>query len=294
MSLSVETLKSLAKRWIILLSGALLLIFITLLLGRFIDTPLDIRILLAGNPDHYIPVLDQLVVFTTDFSVYVFALLIVSWQIGYFCSRGSESARIRCSYLFRAFAVLLCVYHWCGLFWHGTSLFWWSGYEYKSVFFPLGLAFLISFWFAGLSYVRCSEETLKKLSYVFWLTLLTVILTNPIGEDHIKSIIQRPRPLHEHYAAWNAKIRTIPDEVVRGGYSYISGHSSSLFALVTPLFWAVRNKWVRVGLILWAAFHAWTRVYTAAHFPYCITMGSLFGFAMGTLVYKVFWKYDRI
>jgi membrane-associated phospholipid phosphatase len=45
---------------------------------------------------------------------------------------------------------------------------------------------------------------------------------------------------------------------------------------------------VKIALLAWALIHAYSRVYLAAHFPYCSLIGAALGFLMATLITKVF------
>jgi membrane-associated phospholipid phosphatase len=84
------------------------------------------------------------------------------------------------------------------------------------------------------------------------------------------------------------------DEIVRGGYSYYSGHSSGLFAAVTPMIWAVKNPKLKLFFFGWATLHAFSRIYLAAHYPFCVLIGSIAGFIWGTLVVICFKIYRPI
>lgn len=276
-----------AKRWSLFLALFGLLYLFTYVLGIFCDAPWDIKLLLLGNPDRYIPVLDELVILSTDFDTYFFVLVALAWQIGYFISRGSARRKEIMARVFIGLGVLFALWHGAGLFVHKWKIFWWSEYDYKVVFIPLAIAFYAAFHFMGRLYVRMSDDDQRRLMWAFWLALLAVVFTNMIGEDHIKASVQRHRPLHESYQEWNGAVRILKDEIVRGSYSYISGHASSFFTLLGLYFWVFRHRGIRAALLGWAAFHAYTRVYTAAHFPYCTIMGSLFGFAVATMIWFI-------
>lgn len=282
-----------ALRSVLFLTLFTALFSVYLFLGKFVDAPWDKAVLLFLNPDVKIPVLDQLVILETDFATYWVAISLIAWTIGYYSSRGSESRREKTCTVMHVLGVLWCVWHLCGLFVWKQGIFWWSEPHDKIVFVPLALAFYASFRLIGLSYVRLSDETQQRLAGLFWMTIVAVIFTNMIGEDKLKSIVQRHRPLHESYAPWNEAIRILPDEVVRGSYSYISGHASSFFALVTAFAWAFKSWKVRTVLWGWAAFHAFNRIYTAAHWPYDTILGALFGFIVASMVYFIFRRDDE-
>jgi len=274
--------------WIILFAVYTLLVEITLFCARFINDPLDRAILLALQPDHYVPILDEFIILVTDFSVYVFGLTALTWQITYLICRNNPVRLRRATRAWQVMAIVFGIYHALGVVFYKHGVFWWGKYEYNGVFLVLGLILFLAFWYGAKTFAAWDAATQRRWSRVFWLTLLTVCFSNFHGENYIKKTIGRPRPFAPANAPWNEEVRKIKDEVVCGGPSYISGHASSLFALLTPTFWAVRRKRVKAGLFGWASVHAYTRVYTAAHFPYCAFMGSLFGFAVGTLVFMLF------
>ena len=134
-----------------------------------------------------------------------------------------------------------------------------------------------------------SDDTMRRFSRVFWLVLLAGVMTDFGITQPIKETIKRPRPFNDANKPWNEKIRPIPEEVLKGTNSFPSGHTSGTFALLTPLFWFARDRRVRAGLMLWATLQGVGRVYTAAHFPFCVLMGGLLGFGMGTLIFFTLW-----
>ncbi len=280
MDFSFHSLAIRLRPWGIVLGGFLLIFGFVLLMARLIHDPLDRVILLACNPDHYVPVIDELMILITDFSVFVFSVLFISWEVAYLICRGRPHRRWWVSRALLVLGVLSGLYYATGVFR--------AQYEYTIIFLPLGMIFLAGYCYLGWTFAHWDEKALRRGSLVFRLTLLSVFLTNAIGEDSIKKIVGRPRPLAGLNEDWNAPIRRIPDEIVRGGYSYVSGHASSLFALTTPMALATSNPWIRGAIFTWAAVHAYTRVYTAAHYPYCALMGSVLGFAIGALVFAAF------
>jgi membrane-associated phospholipid phosphatase len=129
------------------------------------------------------------------------------------------------------------------------------------------------------------DAWMRSFGRMFWLALLSVYLTDFVATDYLKEAVARPRPLNGANKPWNEQVRIIPDEVLRGNNSYPSGHTSSTFALLTPYFWYTRKRKVRAGLMTWCVLQGFSRVYTAAHFPFCCLMGALLGFGVGTLVF---------
>jgi membrane-associated phospholipid phosphatase len=156
----------------------------------------------------------------------------------------------------------------------------WKQYEYKGVFIFLGLTVFMGFWF-GSTYTDYDDETLKRINHIFWLSLLSLILNEIAVQGVIKHVVFRPRPLSELNANWNFNLRVLADENIKHGTSYVSGHASALFAVLTPVFWNCRKKVVKISALSWAILNAYSRVYVAAHFFYCAFMGSIIGRILG-------------
>ena len=77
--------------------------------------------------------------------------------------------------------------------------------------------------------------------------------------------------------------------VLKDNNSFHSVHTSGTFALLAPFFEFPRDRRVRAGLMLWATLQGIGGGYTAAHFPFCVLMGGLLGFGMGTLIFFTLW-----
>lgn len=280
MAFSIQKAGVWLRPWAIVLAGFALIFGFTLLMSLLINDPLDRAILIACNPSQYIPVIDELMILLTDYSVLVFSVLFLSWGVAYLICRGRPHWGWWVNRMLQVMGVGFGLYFGSGVFWAKA--------EYTIIFVPLGFIFLAGYCFVGWTFVHWDEQKLRRGALVFRLTLLSVFLTNAIGEDKIKELVGRPRPLAAVNDEWNEPIRRIPDEIVRGGNSYVSGHASSLFALTTPMALAASNPWVRGAIFAWAVLHGYTRVYTAAHYPYCALMGSFLGFAVGALIFYAF------
>lgn len=253
---------------------------ITYAASFFINDEMDWRILLFLNPDSVVPVVDDLMILITDFSMLGFGLLFLFWEIGYQTWKRTQVTRENVEKMLRIIGLI-------SLFFIASAYFW-AGYEHSTIFFPLALIFFGAFWFIGTTMTRYEEERLQQINRVFWITLLATLLTELSAEVIIKNLVARPRPLSDAYAAYNGGIRTVADEIVRYGYSYVAGHAAVFFAMTTPIAYFASKKWVKAGLFIWASVHAFTRIYLAAHFPYCTIIGAALGFSMATLVTGAF------
>jgi len=236
---------------------------------------LDRPLLLAVNHSSTLPGLNALMILVTDFSVPYVAVLLSLWGLG---AEAVERGFVRARALEIAFPVVGCgIALWLSISFLPTYTEWTA---------PLATSLLAIaglFW-AGRSYRRLPPETLTRLRRAFWLSLLSILIVEACIELLVWHTPFRPRPFAHENALWNSALLAVPDEYVRHGNSYVSGHAAALFALLTPFIWAVRRASLKILLLAWATLHAISRVYVAAHFPYCVVMASFLGASVGTLL----------
>ncbi|MDJ0869124.1 MAG: phosphatase PAP2 family protein [Myxococcota bacterium] len=235
-------------------------------------------LLLWLNPDRPVPGLDALVVLVTDFATPLLGVCLVGWAVGYQLQvRGRVSAaRLRAAS--RVAGVVV------GAALAGTVAVAEGHANPAGAALSALAAFALVTWL-GASYGRLDAERLAAWYRTGWLALAAVLLSE-LARELLDEVAARPRPLADANAAWNAALRVLPEERASRGSSYVSGHASTIFALLTPFFWCARSRSVRTALIALALGVSLTRLYVAAHFPLCVAMGGVLGFAMGTLVFR--------
>jgi membrane-associated phospholipid phosphatase len=251
---------------------------ITYLFSFIIPEKADWKVLIAINTATRVPGLDELMLLITKFSMAGLGLLFVCWEVTYQLSKANRKARQKAGMAFKLQGVLFATV--C------PSILFWAGYEPPLLLIPPGFIILAAFWIVSFTFTKCSEKELEGFNVIFWVTLFAVLLTELSGEVIIKKIVARPRPLSQVYSHLNSGLRKIPGEIVESGYSYVAGHSCVFFAMITPLVWYISRIEVKALLLLWAALHALSRVFLAAHFPFDSLMGSALGFFMATMVVK--------
>jgi len=236
---------------------------------------LERKILLAVNRSSELPGLNALMILITDFSVPYVAVLLSLWGLG---AEAVERAWVRPRTLEIAFPIVgAAIALW---------LLVWLLPTYTEWLAPLTTAILaiVGLSFAGRSYRRVPPETLLRFRRAFWQSALSILIVEACIELLVWHTPFRPRPFAHENALWNSALLVVPDEYVRHGNSYVSGHAATLFALLTPFVWAVRRASLKILLLLWASLHALSRVYVAAHFPYCVVMASFLGISIATLL----------
>jgi undecaprenyl-diphosphatase len=101
--------------------------------------------------------------------------------------------------------------------------------------------------------------------------------------NFIKNYFGRLRPNND--SSINEMIRIIKHS---GGYSFVSGHSTTSFA-VTVFMIATLKKYYKFPLLLliWPILFAYSRIYVGVHFPIDIFIGMLLGITIGYIFYKI-------
>ncbi len=100
----------------------------------------------------------------------------------------------------------------------------------------------------------------------FWFPALSLLLS-ALSVNVLKLLIGRPRPYSSH-----SEIIQLTDG---GGFSFPSGHTAEVFALLFSLWILFKNKYVRATALLWALFIAYTRIAFGVHYPSDIAGGIL-------------------
>ncbi len=75
-----------------------------------------------------------------------------------------------------------------------------------------------------------------------------------------------------------------------GSYGYFSGHATSSFALATYLGLIFRKhyKYMFTGLMIWAVFVSYSRIYVGVHYPGDVLTGALVGILIALFCYMLY------
>ena len=72
-----------------------------------------------------------------------------------------------------------------------------------------------------------------------------------------------------------------------GGYSFVSGHATTSFAVTTFIIATLRKYFKPIYFILvWPILFTYSRVYLGVHYPVDVSLGMLLGLFIGFLFYK--------
>ncbi len=102
--------------------------------------------------------------------------------------------------------------------------------------------------------------------------------------NFIKDSVARLRPNND--PAINEIIRIVKNRP--RGFSFVSGHSTTSFAVTIFMILSLRNHYKYILLLLvWPLLFAYSRIYIGVHFPIDIFVGMLLGLLIGYTFYKI-------
>lgn len=125
------------------------------------------------------------------------------------------------------------------------------------------------------------KRTLLILTFIALMILSTDQLAN-----FFKYGVQRLRPCYD--AAVNESMRLVKDSC-GGKFGYFSAHAANSFAIAIFFNTLLKSKYIgiRIFLIVWALFVAYSRIYIGVHFPFDVLSGVLIGSLFGWLFAKL-------
>ncbi|NQY09849.1 MAG: phosphatase PAP2 family protein [Flavobacteriales bacterium] len=121
----------------------------------------------------------------------------------------------------------------------------------------------------------------KKTGWLVFGSIVVLIAASDLISVHLfKNVFQRYRPCH------NLLIQDVVHMVkghCGGQYGFVSSHSSTSFAIAFFVSHFLKSKAVVIGIILWAAVVAYSRIYLGVHYPLDIFCGMLLGLGVSNL-----------
>ncbi|WP_413585980.1 phosphatase PAP2 family protein [Bdellovibrio sp. HCB274] len=118
----------------------------------------------------------------------------------------------------------------------------------------------------------------KKGCTIFVMAVLSVSLSDGIGNWGFKKTVQRPRPA-------NTENLTVTVRAPFGGYSFVSNHATNIFNFAT--FVAVIFPVAAAPMMTLALVVSYSRVYNGVHFPTDILAGAILGIITGIVMARL-------
>jgi undecaprenyl-diphosphatase len=158
------------------------------------------------------------------------------------------------------------------------QVMWFFSLTWPTVFIALSVAFYFYFKFS------------PRKALEFLLGCAIVFACADLSSNSIKHSVKRYRPTHNLEISQH--IHTVND--YRGGkYSFVSGHASNTFGIMTFIFLCLRMFPLsrRLLLFLFPLLVVYSRMYLGVHYPSDIITGTILGLIFGSLVFYIMNKY---
>ncbi|SNR70966.1 undecaprenyl-diphosphatase [Maribacter sedimenticola] len=126
-----------------------------------------------------------------------------------------------------------------------------------------------------------------KQTLVLLVTITLLITVTDQLSNFFKYGVARLRPCHNPEIA---PVMRLVKSYCGGQFGYFSAHAANAFAVAVFFSILLKSeiKYIGVGLLIWAALVAYSRVYIGVHFPLDIFTGAVLGSLFGWLFIKLF------
>ena len=146
----------------------------------------------------------------------------------------------------------------------------------------------LSFLLVGLLIKRVGfKSTGIALVFVF-----LALLMSDLGSVHLfKNVFQRLRPCHD--LDLTGLVHIVKNKC-GGQYGFISSHASNTFMVAAFFSLSLKNIFITLFLLFWAAVVSYSRIYLGVHFPLDIIGGAIWGVLAGSGFYYIYFQTSKV
>ena len=124
-----------------------------------------------------------------------------------------------------------------------------------------------------------------KWKTLWWLLAIAIVIVvaDQISVSAFKNVFQRLRPCRT--PELTGLIHLVGN--CGGKYGFVSSHAANTFGVAVFLSLLFRNKLATYGLLFWAAFVSYSRIYLGVHYPGDVICGAILGLGVGISVWSI-------
>ena len=110
----------------------------------------------------------------------------------------------------------------------------------------------------------------------------------------LKKVVFGPTPRPSAYfKKLDISLHYVEGVELHTAFSFPSGHTTAVFALVTSFVLVSKQKWVDLPLFLLALFAGYSRIYLSQHFLEDVFLGSIIGVTTSVVTYSILFNSKR-
>ncbi len=143
--------------------------------------------------------------------------------------------------------------------------------------------------YASFLYVMMKNYSWQLTLKLIIAIVVLITLTDQIASGLLKPLVCRLRP--SNLDSPIASMVHIVNGYRGGRFGFPSSHASNAWGITFFVIYLFRKRPVTYFMVAWSFMMCYSRIYIGVHYPADLFVGTVIGFIVATLVYKLFMRY---